>query len=180
MNWIDFMLSEVWLSFLTQQASAYGSGPAVNPFAAVLDQLTASPNAAASGSYAAPSSMRAAFTSAASQTGLSPALLQAVAHVESNDSSTAVSSAGAIGVMQLMPTTAASLGVNPYDASSNIMGGARYLAGLLHQFDGNLPLSLAAYNAGPGAVEAYGGIPPYAQTQAYVQKVLKTYQGFTV
>jgi soluble lytic murein transglycosylase-like protein len=78
--------------------------------------------------------------------------------------------------MQLMPQTAASLGVNPDNVQQNIEGGAEYLQSLLTTFHGNLPLTLAAYNAGPGAVEQYGGIPPFTQTQQYVQKVLAVYQ----
>ncbi|PSR28392.1 MAG: lytic transglycosylase domain-containing protein [Sulfobacillus thermosulfidooxidans] len=117
-----------------------------------------------------------AIQQAALSTGLSPALLKAVATVESSLNPAAVSSAGAIGVMQLMPQTAESLGVNPYNAEQNILGGAEYLKSLLDNFHGNLTLALAAYNAGPGAVDHFGGIPPYQQTQDYVQKVLSTYQ----
>ena len=74
--------------------------------------------------------------------------------------------------MQLMPGTARELGVNPLDAEQNVMGGARYLAGLLKRFGGDERLALAGYNAGPGAVEKYGGIPPYAETRNYVDTVL--------
>lgn len=124
----------------------------------------------------ASASVQSAIQSAAASTGLSPALLKAVASVESGLNPSAVSSAGAIGLMQLMPGTAAELGVNPENAAQNALGGAEYLKSLLNHFGQNLSLALAAYNAGPGAVEQYGGIPPYAQTENYVKSVLQAYQ----
>lgn len=116
------------------------------------------------------------FQEAAQSYGVPVALLKAMGKTESNFNQSAVSSAGAIGVMQLMPGTAASLGVDPYDARQNIMGGAKYIAGNLEQFKGysnGLELAIAAYNAGPGAVIKNGyQIPPYKETQNYVKKVL--------
>ena len=116
------------------------------------------------------------FQEVAQSYGVPVALLKAMGKTESNFNQSAVSSAGAIGVMQLMPGTAASLGVDPYDARQNIMGGAKYIAGNLEQFKGysnGLELAIAAYNAGPGAVIKYGyQIPPYKETQNYVKKVL--------
>lgn len=120
--------------------------------------------------------VQTAIQSAAAATGLSPALLKAVASVESGLDPSAISSAGAVGLMQLMPSTAASLEVNPNNIAQNALGGAEYLQSLLNQFGHNLSLALAAYNAGPGAVDQYGGIPPYAQTQQYVKAVLAAYQ----
>ena len=105
-----------------------------------------------------------------------PKLVAAVAEVESNGNQEAVSSAGAIGVMQLMPDTAASLGVDPYNKQQNIEGGAKYLRQMLDTFGGDTKKAVAAYNAGPGAVKDYGGVPPYKETQNYVSKVLDIYR----
>ena len=105
-----------------------------------------------------------------------PKLVSAVAEVESGGNQGAQSPAGAIGVMQLMPDTAASLGVNPYDKQQNIEGGAKYLRQMLDSFGGDVKKAVAAYNAGPNAVKKYGGIPPYPETQSYVDKVLDLYQ----
>lgn len=123
----------------------------------------------------ASTSVLQAIQNAALSTGLSPALLKAVATVESGLDPHAVSSAGAVGLMQLMPDTAQGLGVNPNNMAQNALGGAEYLKSLLNQFGQNVSLALAAYNAGPGAVQQYGGIPPYAQTQQYVRDVLAAY-----
>lgn len=122
-------------------------------------------------------SMDSIFDEAAARFGISSSLVRAVAKAESNFNPKAVSRAGAMGVMQLMPGTARSLGVtDPFDARQNIMGGARYLKENLEKF-GDVRLALAAYNAGPGAVTKYGGIPPYNETQNYVKKVTSYMQG---
>lgn len=100
------------------------------------------------------------------------ALVRAVIHAESAFNAQARSRVGAQGLMQLMPGTAGDLGVtNPMNAEQNISGGVRYLAKLLKLYDGNVQLATAAYNAGPGAVGEYSGVPPYAETQAYVKRV---------
>jgi len=109
---------------------------------------------------------------AASEFGLDAALLRAVIHAESAFNPMAISAKGAQGLMQLMPGTATDLGVeDAFDAAQNIRGGAEYLARMLKDFDGDERLAAAAYNAGPGAVRKYANVPPYAETQVYVERV---------
>lgn len=113
------------------------------------------------------------FEKASKTYGVPERVLKAVAKAESDFNLTAVSKAGAMGIMQLMPATAKELGVtDPFDAEQNIMGGAKYLASNLKEFGGDLKLALAAYNAGPPAVKKYNGIPPYKETQNYVKKIM--------
>jgi soluble lytic murein transglycosylase-like protein len=132
---------------------------------------------------ASPSSSRVAYTGPSFQShindvierqsarhGVSPELIRAVVAQESGGNPGAMSKAGAIGLMQLMPDTARSLGVNPYDMEQNVDGGIRYLKDMARKFD-SLDEVLAAYNAGPGAVQKFGGVPPYAETQDYVKKI---------
>jgi hypothetical protein len=110
--------------------------------------------------------------------GLSPSLVESVIRVESAFNASAVSRKGAQGLMQLMPQTASSLGVrNAFDPRQNIEGGVRHLRYLVDRYPGNLPLALAAYNAGAGAVDTYRGIPPYPETQDYVRKILQIHGG---
>lgn len=110
---------------------------------------------------------------------LPESFIRAVMRVESNFYADAVSHKGAMGLMQLMPATAASMGViDPFDARQNVLGGARFLRVLANRFEGDLVLTIAAYNAGQGAVERYRGVPPYAETRRYVERVLRHYYGF--
>ena len=118
----------------------------------------------------------AIFDEAASKYGVDAKFLKAIAKCESDFSTECTSHSGAMGIMQLMPQTAASLGVtNAYDPYQNIMGGARYISEKLAQYNGDKSLALAAYNAGSGNVAKYGGIPPFKETQNYVAKVMAYY-----
>lgn len=109
---------------------------------------------------------------------LDPKLVRALIQAESGYNRRALSNKGAMGLMQLMPATARGLRVSdPWDASENVRGGTMYLRQMLDRFGGRMELAVAAYNAGPGAVERYGGIPPYRETREYVQRVLGLYRG---
>ena len=122
---------------------------------------------------AAKADVQAAIQSASRSEGLGRDLVEAVAWQESRFRPNAVSPKGARGVMQLMPATAKALRVQPDDVNANIRGGAAYLRALLTRYDGDLTKTLAAYNAGPLAVDRHGGVPPYRETQAYVAAVLE-------
>jgi soluble lytic murein transglycosylase-like protein len=113
---------------------------------------------------------------AASAQGLPPEFIRSVAKIESGFRQDAISAKGAIGLMQLMPRTAIELGVEPTRADENAQGGARYLRELLLRYHYDSALALAAYNAGPGAVDKYHGVPPYVETRQYVLKVLREYE----
>lgn len=124
-------------------------------------------------------SVRPYVQEAAAKYNVDPALIEAVIKQESAYNASAQSPVGAQGLMQLMPGTAKDLGVaNSFDPRENVMGGAKYLSQLMTMFDGNLTKVLAGYNAGPGNVQKYGGVPPFKETQDYVEKVLNNYSDF--
>ncbi|MGH9533247.1 MAG: lytic transglycosylase domain-containing protein [Terriglobales bacterium] len=164
--------------------TAIGAGSIVavrTPQGIVYTNLVAAPAAAAAHSArrhpAEPSRrrIRRLLHQAARRYALDPRLVLEVARQESDFDPRSVSDKGAMGVMQLMPATARALGVrDPFNAAENIAGGARYLRALLREYRGNVRLSLAAYNAGPGAVAQYGGaIPPYRETRSYVRVITR-------
>ena len=130
------------------------------------------PEVAAPAPRLAPAEISRAIQDSSARHFISAPLVEAVAWQESRFNQAAVSPKGARGVMQLMPGTARTLGVDASDARANIEGGVMYLAQMLRRFEGDIPRALAAYNAGPEAVQRYGGVPPYAETQAYVRAIL--------
>lgn len=155
------------LGSLYGTGSTYGTGQ--DTFGQILQNTAA---VSTSGGISTP--MDEIFEEASKETGVDIRLLKAVGKAESNFKASATSRCGAMGVMQLMPGTAKSLGVtDAYDARQNIMAGSRYLAKLLDKYDGDTKLALAAYNAGSGNVAKYGGIPPFKETQNYVKRVLE-------
>ncbi|HEX5923244.1 MAG TPA: lytic transglycosylase domain-containing protein [Baekduia sp.] len=164
-------------SFASQLASAQSGAGATVPAAATPTTLGGGANATTATvpttlGGGAPTQYDAQITAAATKYGIDPALLKGLIRQESNFNAGAHSGAGAQGLTQLMPGTASSLGVDPSDPAQAIEGGAKYLKQQLDRFGGDPTKALAAYNAGPGAVAKYGGVPPYAETQNYVQKVL--------
>ena len=154
------------------EAPAAMASPSGTSFANALQSAQA-PQTAAPAAVGAPTQFDGLINDAATRNGVDPALLKALIRQESNFNPNARSGAGAVGLTQLMPSTAAGLGVgDPTDPAQAIEGGAKYLRQQLDRFGGDPAKALAAYNAGPGAVQRFGGVPPYAETQAYVQRVL--------
>jgi len=145
------------------------SAPAVFTLEGSTPILPPAPRKAAA---AAPADVSRVIAEASERYALPPSLVQALAWRESHFQQGAVSSKGAIGVMQLMAGTARDLGVDPYDLRQNIHGGAAYLSQMLTRYRGDAGLALAAYNAGPGAVDRYGGQPPFKETRRYVADIL--------
>lgn len=165
---------------LNNATEALNDAQATSNSAAVTN-ATGSAAAVTSTTASVPTDLMSIFQEAAQTYGIDVNLLTAIARQESNFTASATSSSGAMGIMQLMPATAQGLGVNDaYNPYENIMGGAKYISQLLSRYNGDVSLALAAYNAGSGNVAKYGGIPPFAETQNYVSKVLGYYQDSTV
>ena len=163
------------LGFTPQTDAPVDTSPVTDTPA--ISSSSATNSTTSSGSVSSPENLEEYFKEASETYGVDINLLKAIAKQESNFNPSATSSAGAMGVMQLMPSTAKGLGVtNAYDAQQNIMGGAKLMAQNLKKYNGDVSLALAAYNAGSGNVAKYGGIPPFAETQNYVSKVLGYYQ----
>lgn len=164
---VPFQLPSHQPAPLSGNITSEGSYPPFNPFgegAEVRSTMTAS-------------MLRPLIQRAAQKHDVDPDLLDALVQAESNYDPAAVSRMRAIGLTQLMPDTARELGVtNPFDPVQNLNGGAKYLSQMIKQFDGDLSLALAAYNAGPGAVRKHGGIPRNGETPNYVDKVLRLYE----
>ena len=165
------------LTAIRRRVEAIAAGPAEpgGAFAAVLEVSFERRDVYAAGGVSRAAIDRIIGASAA-EFGVDPALVRAIVYNESAFDPGATSGAGARGLMQLMPATAASLGVSDaYDPAQNVRGGTRYLRELLDRFH-DVALAVAAYNAGPAAVERYGGVPPYVETRNYVRAVLGRYR----
>ncbi len=152
-------LSQIYGSSLAPKQTGYGT------FQQALQQAS---------TVSSPASLEGMFQSASQATGVPVNLLKAVAKAESDFDPKSLSHCGAAGIMQLMPDTARTVGVTDvWDPAENILGGAKYLRMMLDRHDGDVTLALAAYNAGPGNVKKYGGVPPFKETQNYIKKITK-------
>lgn len=167
----------------TQRGSVYvlrtGTGTMEFP-ASQIAEIIVLPDVPNANPLAQPAQPAASFDEmlvrAALRQGLEPEFVRSVARIESGLRQDAVSNKGAIGLMQLMPGTASVLGVDAHNAEDNVLGGAKFLRELLLRYNGDPALALAAYNAGPGAVQKYNGVPPYLETRQYIVKVLREYK----
>jgi soluble lytic murein transglycosylase-like protein len=170
---IEQMIAQVASGFQTQQTPTSAGAPAFS------DVLASAASAASAPVTAAPSSYAPLIDEAAAEYGIDPAILTGLINQESGFNANAVSSAGAEGLTQVMPENFAADGItDPFNAEQSIFGGAKQLGADLSQFGGNVVDALAAYNAGSAAVEQYGGVPPYAQTQNYVSDILSYAQQY--
>jgi len=166
------------LQTMVSQLTAPAPAPAAS-FAGALASAQTSPSTAPATGAGASTAFGAEIDAAAASNGIDPSLLKGLVSQESGFDPNARSGAGAVGLTQLMPGTAAGLGVtNPLDPAQSLQGGAKYLREQLDRFGGDEQLALAAYNAGPGAVQKYGGVPPYAETQNYVTSVMSKAAAF--
>lgn len=164
------------INAMVSQLTAPAAAPAAtssSSFAGALAAAQSSQSSAPVAGAGGDTSFDAEINAAAAGNGIDPALLKGLVSQESGFNPSARSGAGAVGLTQLMPGTAASLGVsNPLDPVQSLQGGAKYLRQQLDRFGGDETLALAAYNAGPGAVQKFGGVPPYRETQNYVTSVM--------
>ena len=160
-------------------ATAPAATAPTSSFAGALAAAQTAPSAAPVSGAGGSSAFDSEINAAAASNGIDPALLKGLVSQESGFNPSARSGAGAVGLTQLMPGTASALGVtNPLDPAQSLQGGAKYLREQLDRFGGDETLALAAYNAGPGAVQKYGGVPPYAETQNYVTSVMSKAAAF--
>jgi soluble lytic murein transglycosylase-like protein len=170
---IEQMIAQAASGFQTQETPTSAGAPAFS------DVLASAASASSAPVAAAPSSYAPLIDEAAAEYGIDPAILTGLINQESGFNANAVSSAGAEGLTQVMPENFAADGItDPFNAEQSIFGGAKQLGADLSQFGGNVVDALAAYNAGSAAVEQYGGVPPYAQTQNYVSDILSYAQQY--
>jgi soluble lytic murein transglycosylase-like protein len=162
-----------------EPASLQAAAPPSGSFASLVQQAISQESASPVPAIVPPAQVDRLVSVNANAWGVDPALVKAIIANESGFDANATSKTGAQGLMQLEPGTAKDLGVtDAYDPAQNISGGTRYIRGLLDRFHGDMRLAVAAYNAGPGAVMKYNGVPPYAETQSYVENVLGAYQKY--